>query len=103
MMGGALVVVAVAVAVVGKGVAVAFEAEDGVGLLGGVSGVKEEREGWVASQSERSCSMGLWFMLNVPMRTTGVWRAMGSGSGKGGGWRGGGTRGQMNAEREKER
>jgi hypothetical protein len=72
MMGAAFVVVEL------KGVAVEAEAEEGVGLLGGVSGVNEDKDGWVASQSERSCSMGRWFMLNVPMRTTGFCCAMAS-------------------------
>lgn len=71
-MGGAFAVVGVLL----KGVAVEAEAEEEVGLLGGVSGVNEDRDGWVASQSERSCSMGRWFILKVPMRTTGVCCAM---------------------------
>lgn len=72
MMGGAFAVVGVLL----NGVAVEAGAEERVGLLGGVSGANEDRDGWVASQSERSCSMGRWFMLKVPMRTTGVSCAM---------------------------
>lgn len=53
---------------------VAEAGEERTGLLGAESTVEwDESEGWVASQSERSCSMGRWFMLKVPMSTTGAW------------------------------
>jgi len=54
--------------------AVSEAGEERTGLLGAESAVEwDESEGWVASQSERSCSMGRWFILNVPMSTTGAW------------------------------